>query len=296
MRASNLEIKRLTVCSLTDAVTVWNEGFSDYFVDLTLTAESYLARLRNEGLSQAHSLIAFVDGNPAGFLLNGIREAGGMKLAWNGGTGVSPKFRKRGVGKALVQAAIGLYREEGVELATLEAISNNEPAIALYRKFGYEVVDRLIFLRHEGQLDSFTSASQYMITTAKPEQVGELDFYLQSSPWQAQWQNMLLDGGEAAIVADREGVDVGYALCRKKIDADGNLQSIALHQCEVRPDRTDTPNIARVALDHVFAPLRAECLRTTANLRMSNELVLGILKEASFTTFVEQVQMSRRMD
>jgi len=123
---TKIEIRPLSSCSFDDAVKIWNQGFEGYFVDLTLSLDNYLARLHSEELSPAHSLVAFCEGKPAGFLLNGIRMSAGRKVAWNGGTGVSPEFRGRGVGKALMRATIDLYDENGVEWATLEAISENE--------------------------------------------------------------------------------------------------------------------------------------------------------------------------
>ncbi|MGH9881544.1 MAG: GNAT family N-acetyltransferase, partial [Pyrinomonadaceae bacterium] len=47
-----------------------------------------------------HSFIAFVEGKPVGFLLNGIRNNSGGKFAWNGGTAVVPAFRGKGVGRS----------------------------------------------------------------------------------------------------------------------------------------------------------------------------------------------------
>src|SRR6185436_18626630 len=118
-----LEIRRLSTCSFDDALKIWNEGFQGYFVDMTLSLDRYLSRLQREGLSPEYSLMAFSDGMPAGFLLNGIRTNAGRKVAWNGGTGVRPQLRGRGVGKALMRATVGLYQELGIQIATLEAIS-----------------------------------------------------------------------------------------------------------------------------------------------------------------------------
>src|SRR4026207_1760851 len=110
------EIRRLSTSSFEQAVQIWNEGFQGYFVDLTFSLDVYLTRLRQESLSPEHSLIAFRSGEPAGFLLNGMRNYAGRKVAWNGGTGVSPKFRGQGIGRLLVGAALELYAVEGVTL------------------------------------------------------------------------------------------------------------------------------------------------------------------------------------
>jgi len=293
---STLEIRRLSACSFEDAVKSWNEGFQGYFVDMTLSVDRYLSRLQGEGLSPEFSLMAFCDGTPAGFLLNGIRTNPGPKVAWNGGTGVSPKFRGCGVGKALMQSTMDLYREQGVEIATLEAISENEAAISLYRQFGYEVVDRLVFLRHKGALSerAFEQPNNhsYSAVQVAPYLVGGLGFYQELAPWQGHWRSLNRHNGEALIVSNANDAAVGYALYRKKRDEQGRTVEIALHQCVAIPG-SDTDAIIGCALWSVFAPLELECTRSTHNFSKSNEAVNRLLHETGFQSFIEQVHMVR---
>ena len=46
-------------------------------------------------------------------------------------------WRGRGVGSALLHAAIGLAREQGLHKLSLEVFAHNTAAIALYRKYGF---------------------------------------------------------------------------------------------------------------------------------------------------------------
>jgi ribosomal protein S18 acetylase RimI-like enzyme len=50
---------------------------------------------------------------------------------------VDRDWRGRGVGSALVQAAIGWARGQGLHKLCLEVFAHNTTAIALYRKFGF---------------------------------------------------------------------------------------------------------------------------------------------------------------
>src|SRR6185437_557178 len=262
---TDLEIRRLSACSFDDAVQAWNDGFQGYFVDMTLSLDRYLARLHYEGLSPEFSLMAFCEGKPAGFLLNGIRNNAGSKTAWNGGTGVSPEFRGRGVGKALMRATLDLYQELGIQIATLEAIGENQRAISLYQQFGYEVVDGLVFLNHEGQLGegAFRQANSQAYTVAQvtPYLVGQLEFYQSSAPWQGHWQSLARHNGEALVVADATGAAAGYALYKKKRDEQGMITEIALHQCVALPG-ADREAIIGCALGSLYAPLDLECKRS----------------------------------
>lgn len=55
---------------------------------------------------------------------------------------VSPDFRKRGIGCRLVDELICRLKENQVTCLTLEVRASNDPAIALYRKMGFELVGR----------------------------------------------------------------------------------------------------------------------------------------------------------
>ena len=95
---------------------------------MPLTLDRFLARISSGGISPEHSFIAFIEGKPVGFLLNGIRNNSGGKFAWNGGTAIVPVIRGKKVGRSLVNAALDLYERASVNVATLEVIKNNQAA------------------------------------------------------------------------------------------------------------------------------------------------------------------------
>lgn len=43
-----------------------------------------------------------------------------------------------------------LYQEQDVDIALLEALVQNEAAIKLYQKVGYEITEQLVCLQHTG--------------------------------------------------------------------------------------------------------------------------------------------------
>lgn len=50
---------------------------------------------------------------------------------------VYPQVRRRGLGEAMMRWAAAWFRKQGLRRATLEVLTDNAPAIALYRKLGY---------------------------------------------------------------------------------------------------------------------------------------------------------------
>jgi RimJ/RimL family protein N-acetyltransferase len=70
------------------------------------------------------------------------------------GMAVARPWRGRGVGAALLEAAIGWAREQGLHKLSLSVFPHNTAAIALYRKFGFVEEGRRVkqFRRASGEL------------------------------------------------------------------------------------------------------------------------------------------------
>ena len=70
------------------------------------------------------------------------------------GMAVAPEWRNRGVGSALMVAAIEWARERGLHKLSLGVFAHNEAAIALYRKYGFVEEGRRVkhYRRANGEL------------------------------------------------------------------------------------------------------------------------------------------------
>jgi ribosomal protein S18 acetylase RimI-like enzyme len=60
------------------------------------------------------------------------------------GMAVHAEWRGKGLGTALMEAALRWARSSGVEKVSLEVYPTNEAAVALYRRFGFEEEGRLV--------------------------------------------------------------------------------------------------------------------------------------------------------
>ncbi|MFS0557590.1 GNAT family N-acetyltransferase [Brevibacillus sp. 179-C9.3 HS] len=294
-----ITIKRMSDCTFAEVTKAWNRGFEGYFIEFTMTEEMLVQRLGGEGYVLSLSVVAFDGTEPIGVVASGMRTIAGRKVAWNGGTGVATEYRRQGVGKQLMDATLDVYREAGVEVATLEALSQNTKAIALYEQKGYEVVDRLLFLQQNGPLaeNAFQTNLQadYQVRRILAPEAAMLPFYVTDVPWQNYWLN--LRDAQAVLVEDREGQAVGYAMYKCSVNEEDKVSGIVLRQCVAQPERPDAQDILKTALAHVYGPLEHDCRRSTFNLRASDTSLVDILEAAGFVpSETEQVYMVKQME
>ncbi|MFC4101777.1 GNAT family N-acetyltransferase [Paenibacillus xanthanilyticus] len=289
-----MEFRPLHAFTLEQLTSLWNEGFQQYFVNLNFTLDMFLKRSVTEGLSFAHSF-AILDGErPIGFVMNGFRQEGGRKIAWNGGTALVPEYRGRFIGKRLMEEALRIYRAENVDTALLEAIKENAPAIALYRKYGYEVTDTLAFYQWEGQIGANTfgalvGSDRYTFEIGNPQDVQQLTFHEELQPWQSQWQT-LQSGGLAIIAREPSGEPAGYALIKKVLDEHGEHRSTILYQCAAKEDAPVRSALISALLIRAYASSQSIVCRT-GNLPLSQHVVVEQLEQAGFKKTLEQVHM-----
>lgn len=101
-----------------------------------------LARLPSVLAARAHyhGWVAFIDGEPAGIVncFEGVSTFRAEPLLNIHDIAVAAKFRRRGVGSALLDAVEAGARALGCCKITLEVLEGNTSAIAAYLKSGFE--------------------------------------------------------------------------------------------------------------------------------------------------------------
>ena len=208
-----MNIKSIDTCTLKNIINVWNEGFSDYFVPIRADINGFIKRMANEDLDAASSFVVEEDGQLQGILLNGFYEHNGELLAWNGGTAVHPNARRKGVGRMLLQKSLEEYRALGVKRASLEAIKANTSAISLYKEFGYQIKDELIYFK--GQVES-KGANNVDLEFIQPKQLPKLSIYNGNVSWQCRVQSNL--SAQVAVFYDQTKNPIGYVLFKQTDD------------------------------------------------------------------------------
>ena len=162
------------------------EAFSDYQVDMRMSAEQFAQRLKRDSVQLELSAAAFDDDKMIGFYINGIGDWRGERTAYDAGTGVIPAFRKRGVAKDLFEFLVPRLKEASVMQYLLEVITTNTPAVELYRKVGFVDTRQLAVFRAEEQIELVGKLRDVLI-----RRVEKPDWRLFESFWDGypSWQN-----------------------------------------------------------------------------------------------------------
>lgn len=282
-----MKIKTVSQCTLNETLKAWNKGFEGYFVQIEMNAEVFLNRLVGEGLSPELSIVAFDQNNPVGIVLNGFRQIDGKKTSWNGGTGISPDFRGKGVSRALMEETIAIYERENVEVATLEAIKENKVAIALYEKYGYTITNQLLFLSGEYEA-KVEKPVEIHVETIRPEQLPHLSFYQEDVPWQCSWQSN--KQGEAKVFYNENNEAIGYMLYKTVWNQGGAIDSIVFYQLEL----LGNGNVEHIPY-FIASITKHKVKLATVNFLASNPATSYLMKNG-LEVKTGQVQMKKKMD
>ena len=138
--AMNFESKPASDYPVPDLVTWLNQGFESYFVPIQFNVSQFLTMLRKDGLDLTASRVLLVDESPCGVALI-ARRGWTSRLA---AMGISINMRGKGAGTWFMRQLFEDACERGEREMVLEVIEQNEPAVALYKRSGFQIVRRLV--------------------------------------------------------------------------------------------------------------------------------------------------------
>lgn len=131
------EVKPLTGIGIDELYLAWEDAFQDYPVQIS--KEDLESMLFRRSYNAALSFGYFDEGKLVSFILNGIGDYNQLKTAYDSGTGTIKSHQKRGLATALFNASIPYLKQAGVQQYLLEVLKQNEAAISVYKKLGFEV-------------------------------------------------------------------------------------------------------------------------------------------------------------
>lgn len=117
---------------------------------LRYTATHQSAEVTLRRLSRGHPLVAVVDGRIVGTLTVYAPDPEDSTPAYRehfhfGQFGVDPDLKGQGIGTALHAAALDHVRSLGGTAMTLDTAAPAARLIALYERWGYEIIDRISY-------------------------------------------------------------------------------------------------------------------------------------------------------
>ena len=116
----------------------FNKAFSDYMIPIYLTHGQFIQKIvQKTNISFKYSVGSYHNKKLVGFILQSINYYEGKKTAYNGGTGVLADFRGNHLTEKMYDFILPRLQTNGIEQCVLEVISNNQPAIKVYEKLGF---------------------------------------------------------------------------------------------------------------------------------------------------------------
>jgi ribosomal protein S18 acetylase RimI-like enzyme len=128
--------------SLSDLVSVLNRGFDGYFIPIHFTNDLFSNMLRKDGIDLADSRVLLADNRACGIALIACRPSLGTSRV--AAMGIAREARGKGAGSWFMKTLVDDACDRGEREMVLEVIEQNEPAIKLYRKYGFTPVRRLV--------------------------------------------------------------------------------------------------------------------------------------------------------
>jgi ribosomal protein S18 acetylase RimI-like enzyme len=142
MGSMKLDTKPASDYSMPDLVQLLNLSFENYLVPVRFEPAQFLTMLRKDTVDLSASRVLLADGDTAGIALV-ARRGWTSRLA---AMGIVKEMRAKAAGTWFMEGLVREARERGDREIVLEVFEQNEAAVRLYRKCGFQTVRRLIGL------------------------------------------------------------------------------------------------------------------------------------------------------
>ena len=128
--------------SIAELVDLLNRGFEEYFIPIYFNDDMFSNMLRKDGIDLADSRVLITDDQECGIGLIASRRA--LHASRVAAMGIAKETRGKGAGSWFMKELIDDACDRGDHEMVLEVIEQNEPAVKLYRKYGFESMRRLV--------------------------------------------------------------------------------------------------------------------------------------------------------
>ena len=184
--SSEYEIISLSELSFEVIFKAFTKAFKDY--PFQWTKEEVQNGHYRRGYNASISFGAFYNKELVSFTFNGLGAFNGRRTAYDIGTGTIEEHRSKGLASKIFEYSIPFLKAEGVEQYVLEVLEDNEKAISVYTKQGFNVSRKFDCFRVNVADWNLKTAINYDI------EFREIDFNYQSQmeamiDFNLSWQN-----------------------------------------------------------------------------------------------------------
>jgi GNAT superfamily N-acetyltransferase len=189
MGIMKLDIKPASDYPTPEFVQLLNLSFESYLVPIHFEPAQFLTMLRKDNIDLNSSRVLLADGEPSGIALI-ARRGWVSRLA---AMGITKGIRGKKAGSWFMERLINESRERDDREMVLEVIEQNEPAVHLYQKHGFQTIRRLV-----GFVNDTKSGDFALRTTDLQEmdlrEMGRLvlQYGLPDLPWQLSGETIAL--------------------------------------------------------------------------------------------------------
>lgn len=193
---TGMEIRSLQNTGFDTLFKAFSRAFADYEVQVNkLELQTMITR---QGYLPELSFGAFDEDELVAFTLNGIGLFGGIRTAYDTGTGTLADYRGQGLATKIFEYSIPYLCEAGIRQYLLEVLQHNTKAVSVYRNLGFEV---------SREFNYFTQANEAvevaMIQPSTPCLIKEVDLSACQAAsgfgdFHPSWQNSFESIGRAA--------------------------------------------------------------------------------------------------
>lgn len=218
---TTFKLKPASTASYDERAACMNAAYADYLVPLHVSADQLANMDVIYDVDAEASVVAESHGRLVGMALLSRRGSRG----WISAVGTVPAARRKGVARRMMQTLLANAQRLGLAEVTLEVISENEKAHALYRDLGFRDVRELLIWRLAVDADPLP-IPQELVSEVTPESVlvhfGE--WHKEPPGWQRDMGSLhKLIGRARAYRLDLDGREAAYAIVSERVDGIGLL-------------------------------------------------------------------------
>jgi ribosomal protein S18 acetylase RimI-like enzyme len=273
-------IKLLNNISITELTKSFNEAFSDYLIQLILTEKQMKQKLKSENIQLKHSFGAFENERLIGFILLATDCDNYPNVVYNAGTGVVPECRGRGIIEQVYNRAISYLSSINLYIHQLEVMVNNQKALKLYKKIGFEVSRELVC--YKGRIEK-ASETNYQVTASHSIDFNEIYEFGNFKPtWQNDFPSLVRMNDKLIMYQVNHNKTVlGYCVL--------NQENRKIHQFAVKPGERKK-GIAK-SLFHKISELQIPNELFIINVDAQDIETNKFLLKMGFKPFINQFEM-----